>query len=160
MSQTLRGIATVHSILGTISYPAIIANGKLEVMSAPFTHRVDIQERLDANEVVRGFKARNERYEVTVTCQCKTSDFPTTNLAADALKAALLPKKLSVVALSTFQEAVRTGDATTYGAPSINGNYIYKEGGGVEEVADWYKITIPLVKYEHETSANLVAAVS
>lgn len=162
MSQTLKGIATIHSILGTITYPAIASPGKLEVMSAPFTHRADIDERLDANGEIWGFKAKNERYEVTVTCQCRTGDFPTTNLQADALKAALLPKMLSSVTLSGFQEAVRTGvaPASNYGAPPINGVYIYKEGGTVEESADWFKITLPLVMYMHEAADNLVHTVT
>lgn len=160
MSQTYRGKATVHSVAGTITYSAVIANGRLEVQTAPFTHKADIQERLDRNEEVRGFKIRNERIETTVTCICTTSDFPTSNADADALKAALLPKLLSVVTLASFKEAVRTGDATTYGSPSINGDYIYKGDGTVEETPEWYKVTIPLVRYIHETSANLTAAVT
>lgn len=158
--QTLRGQATVHSLLGTMTFAAILTNGAAEVQSAPFNHKADIAERVDANEMVRGFKARNERWEVTVTFFATTADFPTSNAYADALKGAILPRLMSVVTLSAFEEATRTGNAATEGAPSINGDYIYKEGGTYEPSGDWLKVTLPLTKYTHQTAANLTKAVT
>lgn len=158
--QTIRGQATVHSILGTMTFAAIIANGRTEVQSAPFNHKADIQERADGNEMIRGFKARNERWEVTITYFATTADFPTSNAYSDALKGACLPRLMSVVTLAGFEEAARTGAVLTDGAPSINGTYVYKEGGSFEPSGDWLKMTIPLVKYEHETAANLTKTVT
>lgn len=158
--QTLRGQATVHSLLGTMQFAAVLTNGAAEVQSAPFTHKADVQERVDANEMVRGFKARNERWEVTVTFFATTADFPTSNAYADALKGAILPRMMSVVTLSGFEEAVRTGNALTEGAPSINGDYVYKGDGTFEPSADWLKVTLPLVKFSHQTAANLTKAVT
>jgi hypothetical protein len=161
MSQTLKGKATYHSFIGAVSFSAIITNGLAEpIGSHTFTRRADIQERVNANEELVGYKGRNHRWEVTVTCLCSTADFPATNANADALKAALLPLEVSVVALSTFAEATRTGNAATYGCPTLNGDYVYVEGGTVEMSAEWYKITLPLKKYDHQTAANLTKAVT
>ena len=161
MSQTITGLATIHSGGGTLTFSAIIANGKADAQSpVSFARRADIEDRPNFNGEPVGFKKRNDRWEVTVTCFCATSDFPTTNANSDALKAALLPKELSVVTLADFTEATRTGDAATYGCPSLNGAYVYKEGGTMEISGDWLKITLPLVKYAHETAANLTKAVT
>jgi hypothetical protein len=149
MPATIRGKATIEGITGTVTYDAIVANGQLDPLSAEFSDQCDVQQRLDGNGLVRGFRKRNERKEVTVTCLCSVS---AGNARADALKAVAFPAKLSVVTLAGFED----GHSPT----ALNGAYIYQGGGGLSYGDDYVRMTLPLMKYDHETSANLTAAVT
>lgn len=147
MSVTLKGLATVHGISGAVTYSAIAANGALEIQSAQVTDQADIRERLDKNGEFRGAAVRNRRKEITITCLATVS---TGSSYADAKKAIRVPDPMTVVDLSAFEEASGAG---------INGSYVYKSGGQVDYGDDWARLTLPLVKYDHETAANLTAAV-
>jgi hypothetical protein len=148
MSTTLKGKATLEGISGTVTYTAIVANGALEAINADVTDQADVQPRLNGGGEVQGFRARNHRKEISVTCLATIS---TGTARADALKAAILPPILSTVTLASFEQATGAG---------INGDYVYQGGGSIAYGDDWLRITLPLTKWDHETSANLTAAVT
>lgn len=148
MSTTLRGKATIEGISGSVTYAAIVANGALDVLSAEVSDQADVQDRVDGNGIVRGFRARNGRKEITVTCLASVSSG---NARSDALKAVTLPARLSVVTLSGFEEGTLN---------SVNGPYVYRSGGTISYGDDWVRITLPLTKWDHETAANLTATVT
>lgn len=149
MSTTLHGKATVNGINGTVTYAAIVSAGALDPLTAQVTDEADVRDRLDAHGEIRGMAVRNKRKSVTVTCLCSVS--PTTQSLSDAKKAVIFPAIPSVVTLASFDEA---------GSAGINGPYIYKGGGTLDYGDDWVRMTLPLVKPEHETAANLVATVT
>lgn len=147
-SATLKGKATVDGINGAVTYSAIVANGALDPLTAEVTDQVDVQERVDGNGFIRGFRLRNARKEISVVCLASVS---AGNALADAKKAVIFPPKPSVVTLSGFDEAAAAG---------INGDYLYRGGGSISYGDDWVRITLPIQKYEHATSVDLTATVA
>lgn len=147
MSKTLHGLATVDGISGTVTYAAIISPGALEALTAELTDNADVRKRLDRNSEVRGYAVRNKAKAFTVTCLATVD--PGSTVLADAKKALIPPPIPSAVTLANFDEASGAG---------INGSYVYEGGGTISYADDWVRMTLPLVKYAHESAANLVAA--
>lgn len=156
MATTLHGKATVNGVNGSVTYSAIVSAGALETMTAQVTDEADVRDRLDANGELRGMAVRNRRKSVSVTCLASVS--PTSQSLTDAKKAVIFPYIPSVVTLSGFDEAGAAGGGGYSSA--INGSYIYRGGGTLDYGDDWVRMTLPLVKPDHETAANLTAAVS
>lgn len=148
MNATLTGKATVQGISGTATYPAIVANGALDVISADATDTADVLERRDGNARLRGFAVRETGKELTLTCLCSVSSGAS---YADAKKAVIAPTVPSVVTVAGFDEAA---------AAAINGTYVYKGGATFAYSDDFVRMTLPLMKVSHETAANLCAAVT
>ena len=148
MPATLAGKATVNGITGTVTYTAIVSAGALEAMDASVTDQADVQKRLDAHGDVKGYRVRNKRKEISVTCLMTVASG---TAIADAKKAVILPPIVSTVVLAAFDEATGAG---------INGDYVYEGGGQISYGDDWAKMTLPLFKYDATAAATLVAAVT
>lgn len=157
MSATLHGKATVNGINGTATYAAIASSGALDPMTGQVTDEADVRDRLDGNGELRGMAVRNKRKTFSITCLASVS--PTSQTLSEARKAIIMPLIPSVVILAGFDEAPSLPGQNGYSS-AINGAYIYRGGGSVDYGDDWARITLPLVKYDHETAANLTAAVA
>jgi hypothetical protein len=154
MATELRGKVTLEGVSGTVTYAALVSPGALEVLSGGVTDQADVQKRPAGNSEHQGYRIRNRRKEFSVVCLITVASG---TARADALKAAIFPLIPSLVTLASFEEsaASRTGLSSV-----INGDYVYEGGASAQYEDDYVRMTIPLVKYDHQTATNLVAAVT
>ena len=145
------GKATVQGVeltaLVTLVSPALDAAAKLEVQGHTVTGGADISRRTDGNGEVQGYALRNKHKAITIDCYMVSAATP--GAGDDALKALQLPNECTKVTLANFDET------------DLNGDWVYEQGGQIlRSPTGEAKITLPLVKFSHQTAANLTAAVT
>lgn len=143
---TIKGLVTIEGAAGvSVTYAALIANGKLEVGSYEATDEADITVRRDANGARKGYRIKDGHTALTIECVATVS---TGTSRADAVKALVMPTKCSKVVIASCE------------ASDLNGDYVYEKGAKRSFGDDWAKITIPVIKMDSESTDSLVAAVT
>ena len=131
---------------GTITYTALVAPGVVDPTGIDYGDEADVSHNHNRNGEVTGMAFRNARQTLTIEAYPTSSASP--GVAADALKALVLPTKGSVVTLANFADT------------DLNGSWFYEQGARKRFSSDGRaSITIPLVKYEHFTSVSLATTV-